>query len=167
MRSRTSRRARPTWRSSASPPLSPACPSSSLTRSPTCRFYDRIAKSYRRDGWRDILDSILERTFRAAVLCDEWDAAVRAGFELLAPSASPSLTLAVEPALTCLSSTRTGSKIAVAQREQYAQELLEILETRAPPPGKARVQLDTADIAPLRELPLLPRSPSPSLDDQD
>ncbi|GAA5897386.1 hypothetical protein JCM8208_003259 [Rhodotorula glutinis] len=102
------------------------------------KFYDRIAKSYRRDGWRDILDSILERTFRAAVLCDEWDAAVRAGFELLAPS----------------------SKIAVAQREQYAQELLEILETRAPPPGKARVQLDTADIAPLLDCHLTFLRPS-------
>ncbi|BGP36865.1 hypothetical protein JCM10449v2_000767 [Rhodotorula kratochvilovae] len=91
------------------------------------KFYDRIAKSYRRDRWRDVLDSILERAFRAATKCEDWEAAIRTGFELLAPT----------------------SKITLEQREQYAQELLQILQTHPPAPEKARVELDMTDVAPL------------------
>ncbi|GAA6055585.1 hypothetical protein JCM3770_002500 [Rhodotorula araucariae] len=91
------------------------------------KFYDRIAKSYRRDGWRDVLDAILERTFRAAVKCENWDAAIRTGFELLAPT----------------------SKVTPEQREQHADELLQILQTHPPAPENARIELDMTDVAPL------------------
>ncbi|GAA5850035.1 hypothetical protein JCM8547_000988 [Rhodosporidiobolus lusitaniae] len=91
------------------------------------RFYDRISKNYRR-RWRDILDPILARSFRAAVKTEDWEGAIRVGLELVAST----------------------SKISVEEREKYAAELLEVLQTKTPAtPEKAVISLDSAESAPL------------------
>lgn len=56
---------------------------SSLTRFP--RFHDRIAKSYRQKKYDDVLADILLRMFEAAKGVQDWNAAVKAGLELMAP----------------------------------------------------------------------------------
>ncbi|GAA5919086.1 hypothetical protein JCM1841_003742 [Sporobolomyces salmonicolor] len=91
------------------------------------KFHDRIAKNYRRDRWRDILDSILELSFRSAVKIGDYPSAIRAGFELLSPESS----------------------IAVDQRAQYAEKLMGILTTNSPAsPDNALINLES-DLAPL------------------
>ncbi|GJN91753.1 hypothetical protein Rhopal_004776-T1 [Rhodotorula paludigena] len=103
------------------------------------KFYDRIAKNYRRDGWRDVLDMILERSFRAALECQDWPSALRAGFELLAPT----------------------SRVSTEQREEYARRVVELLQTQVPPaPEQARLELDMTDMAPLFECHLAFLRPS-------
>lgn len=46
------------------------------------RFLSRITKSYRKDRYPVILTAILECSFRAAKEAQDWEAAIRAGFEL-------------------------------------------------------------------------------------
>ena len=53
----------------------------------TYRFLSRITKSYRKDRYPVILTAILECSFRAAKEAQDWEAAIRAGFELASPRA--------------------------------------------------------------------------------
>lgn len=69
--------------------------------------------------------------------------------------------LSARPRVTDLSSAHTGSKITPATREEYATELLDLLQSHTPAPEKARVELDMTDLAPLRALPALPSPPTP------
>ncbi|GAA6001644.1 hypothetical protein JCM10207_002245 [Rhodosporidiobolus poonsookiae] len=103
------------------------------------RFHDRIAKNYRRDRWREILDAVLARSFRSAVAGGEWESAIRVGMELLAPT----------------------SRISVDERARFAEEVLDILRTKTPSsPEKASISLDMTDSAPLFDCRLAFWSPS-------
>lgn len=61
------------------------------------RFLSRITKSYRKDRYPVILTAILGCSFRAAKEAQDWEAAIRAGFELassrayLSPRREPDL----------------------------------------------------------------------------
>lgn len=65
-----------------------------LCYSLTCssRFHDRIAKSYRQGKYDDVLADILLRMFEAAKGMQDWNAAVKAGLELMAPGEHPVVT---------------------------------------------------------------------------
>ncbi|BGP12883.1 hypothetical protein JCM10213v2_000800 [Rhodosporidiobolus nylandii] len=91
------------------------------------RFHERIAKNYRR-GWREILDAILAKSFVSAKETEEWETAVRAGMELMSP----------------------GSSVSIEERERYAKEVLEILQTKSPSSAEqAAIPLDMTETAPL------------------
>ncbi|BGO96780.1 hypothetical protein NBRC10513v2_000716 [Rhodotorula toruloides] len=94
------------------------------------KFHDRIAKSYRQGKYDDVLADILLRMFEAAKGMQDWNAAVKAGLELMAPD----------------------SRIDVALRERVAKDVMEILQTHSPAGAESSaLSLDMTECAPLLE----------------
>lgn len=49
------------------------------------RFHERIARTYRRESWRNVLDSIIELSYISAVRLEDYPMAIRCLIELMAP----------------------------------------------------------------------------------
>ncbi|GAA6061932.1 hypothetical protein JCM10212_001500 [Sporobolomyces blumeae] len=95
------------------------------------KFWDRIGKHYRKDGWGEIVDGMGEAVFEVAKAGGNWVEAIRAGWDLIG----------------------SHSTVPVDRRTQYAQEVLSILTTHPPPSNElARIHLEPG-LSPI----LLPR----------
>ncbi|GEM06476.1 glutathione transferase omega-1 [Rhodotorula toruloides] len=90
------------------------------------KFHDRIAKSYRQGKYDDVLADILLRIFEAAKGVQDWNAAVKAGIELMTPE----------------------SRIDVMTRERVAKDVMEILQSHGSA-DSSTVSLDMTEFAPL------------------
>ncbi|BGP28998.1 hypothetical protein JCM10296v2_000734 [Rhodotorula toruloides] len=94
------------------------------------KFDDRIAKSYRQGKFDDVLADILLRMFEAAKGVQDWNAAVKAGLELMAPE----------------------SHVDVATRVRIAEDVMAILQTQSPASvDSTALSLDMTECAPLLE----------------
>ncbi|KAJ1983121.1 hypothetical protein H4R34_001470 [Dimargaris verticillata] len=80
------------------------------------KFFDRIAKTYRREQWATVLTSTLRWSLHCAIETETWPAVVRLLVELLAP----------------------GLTVTPSEHSEYQQELMRVLATTAAPvPGLA------------------------------
>ncbi|GAA5922303.1 uncharacterized protein JCM15063_003254 [Sporobolomyces koalae] len=91
------------------------------------KFWDRIGRNYRKDGWRELLEGIEETVFECAKEGGKWVEAIKAAWALLAPT----------------------STVSTDRRAQFAQELKSILLTHAPEsPEQAKIHFG-ADLSPI------------------
>ena len=94
------------------------------------KFHERIAKTYRRDQWTPVLDSIVRMSYISALHADDPENAIRLLLELLAP----------------------GTKVAEGDRREYSQALRNILRTKVPAEGaSSTITVDMSQVAPLFE----------------
>jgi hypothetical protein len=63
----------------------PLFPSPLLPTNGRHRFHERITRTYRREKWRSISDSIVQLACVSAIKLEEHESAIRLLFELLAP----------------------------------------------------------------------------------
>ncbi|GAA5980354.1 hypothetical protein JCM10908_001625 [Rhodotorula pacifica] len=105
------------------------------------KFLNRITKSYRKDRYPAILTAILECSFRAAKESQNWEAAIRAGLELLSPQ----------------------STLSADEREGYATETLEIMQAHAPAAEQETIALDSDESLPLFDLTVAFARPTASI----
>ncbi|GAA5896567.1 uncharacterized protein JCM6883_006946 [Sporobolomyces salmoneus] len=74
------------------------------------KFWDRIGRNYRKEGWEQVVEGIEEAVFECAKQGGRWKEAIKAAWNLITPE----------------------SNVSVDRRAQFAQELKSILTTRAP-----------------------------------
>ncbi|KAM0752891.1 hypothetical protein T439DRAFT_323501 [Meredithblackwellia eburnea MCA 4105] len=92
------------------------------------KFNERISRTYRRERWRDIVDSLAEISRVSALAVGDYPTAIRSLLGLLAPD----------------------SRISLDARAECAIELWHILETKEPSSEDAAVvDVDMSEVAPL------------------
>jgi len=52
------------------------------------KFWDRIGRNYRKDGWAEIIEGMEEAVFECAKQGEKWVEAIKAGWDLLSPGTS-------------------------------------------------------------------------------
>ena len=97
------------------------------------KFWDRIGRNYRKDGWNETLEGIEEAVFECAKEGGRWVEAIKAGWNLIAPGTPLSLPFRLAE---ILKSTGADSSVSEDRRAQFAEELKSILTVsfaRLPP----------------------------------
>ncbi|GAA5947145.1 hypothetical protein JCM3765_002176 [Sporobolomyces pararoseus] len=95
------------------------------------KFWDRIGRNYRKDGWNEILEGIEEAVFECAKEGGKWVEAIKAGWNLIAPDSS----------------------VSEDRRAQFAEELKSILTSRSPETAEQASLHFASDSSPI----LIPR----------
>ncbi|GAA5993976.1 hypothetical protein JCM5350_003513 [Sporobolomyces pararoseus] len=114
------------------------------------KFWDRIGRNYRKDGWNETLEGIEEAVFECAKEGGRWVEAIKAGWNLIAPGTPLSLPFRLAE---ILKSTGADSSVSEDRRAQFAEELKSILTSRSPTtPEQASLHL-ASDASPI----LIPR----------
>lgn len=93
------------------------------------RFHERIARTYRREGWNHVLAPILRLSLESATALGDYDSALRILFELLSTSEYCYDLSRLDHLIKvfCPPYGNVDSLVTIEQRNNYAIDLVNVL----------------------------------------